>query len=74
MYTGEMINSLSRLDVDFWKKNSKLLKEMIELIRKIESGDLIKEDYDWSYEEEQSEFLTKIKIFKEKLERIDSDS
>lgn len=62
-YSGEVLESFTKINVEFWHINTDLFKELCLLINKITRKEL-KLNCDWLYPEEESEFLGRIEHLK----------
>lgn len=70
MYYGEVLNSMVKVDIEFWKSNKNILNDVLQLIDKVINKELIV-SCDWLYPNEKSEFFNKIKILKYSLLNMD---
>ena len=70
-YYGEILTSLYQINDTFWEENKNCGREMIMLLDKLLAGNLIAYDFEWSYEDEATEFYAKASSFYEKLKRLE---
>lgn len=71
LYCGEMMTALYKLSDTFWMESKSLLKEVQNLINELSGGSQIIKNIEWLYEGEEQKFHDKIKLFDEKLRRLE---
>lgn len=71
LYCGEMLTALYKVEDVFWIDNNALLKEAQNLLNDLRGDSQVIKNLEWLYEGEEQEFQDKIKLFGEKLRRIE---
>lgn len=71
LYCGEMLAALYKVNDTFWMDNEALLKEMQNLLNELSGESQVIKNLEWLYEGEEREFHDKIKLFGEKLSRVE---
>lgn len=69
-YYGQLLAALYNLEIAFWTKNHILAHQLLNFLNELNSGNLIPEDFDWTYEGEKQEFHELAKSLSEKICRL----
>jgi hypothetical protein len=71
LYCGEMLTALYKVDDTFWMESEALLKEAHNMLNLLSGDSQVIKNLEWLYEGEEREFHDKIKLFGEKLRRVE---
>lgn len=71
LYCGEMLTALYKVDETFWMNKEDLLKEIQNMLNALSGDCQVIKNIEWLYDGEEREFHDKIKLFREKLRRLE---